>query len=127
MFVKFLNNKSITQCTLLPEEENVEDWVVCADELSGNRLIIDGDEIRIMNEEELDSERQELAFNSNCKKLRYERNKLLSESDKLVLPDLWESYTEEKRTAVTVYRQALRDVPLQEGFPEDVIWPELSI
>ena len=26
--------------------------------------------------------------------------------------------------AVAVYRQALRDVPEQEGFPFDVIWPE---
>ena len=28
------------------------------------------------------------------------------------------------KAAWAVYRQALRDVPQQEGFPENVIWPE---
>jgi hypothetical protein len=26
-----------------------------------------------------------------------------------------------------VYRQALRDVPQQEGFPDNVVWPELPV
>ena len=31
----------------------------------------------------------------------------------------------ESREAVRTYRQALRDLPNQEGFPEDILWPEL--
>ena len=30
------------------------------------------------------------------------------------------------RTAWAAYRQALRDVPAQAGFPWDVVWPEMS-
>ncbi len=45
-----------------------------------------------------------------------ERNILLSESDVYALAD---RITDEWRT----YRQALRDVPLQAGFPDNITWP----
>jgi DMSO/TMAO reductase YedYZ molybdopterin-dependent catalytic subunit len=28
--------------------------------------------------------------------------------------------------AMTTYRQALRDIPNQDGFPFDVVWPTIS-
>ena len=31
----------------------------------------------------------------------------------------------ETREAFRVYRQALRDVPAQGGFPQTIVWPEL--
>ena len=49
---------------------------------------------------------------------RSERNRLLSETDHYGLSDVTMS------DAMTAYRQALRDVPQQEGFPQEVIWPE---
>ena len=52
-------------------------------------------------------------------KARKERNKLLAETDWTQLADvpqatkdLWDDY-----------RQALRDVPQQEGFPRNIVWP----
>jgi hypothetical protein len=50
---------------------------------------------------------------------RAERNRLLAESDWTQLPDVPEA----ARLAWAAYRQALRDVPEQEGFPENVVWP----
>jgi len=47
---------------------------------------------------------------------RTERDNLLSESDIYALAD---RITDEWRT----YRQALRDVPSQAGFPDNIIWP----
>ena len=44
-------------------------------------------------------------------KLRRVRNGLLKDSDKYVLPDIWEAYSAEQKTAVANYRQALRDWP----------------
>ena len=32
--------------------------------------------------------------------------------------------SEEDLAAVKAYRTALRDVPQQEGFPREVVWPE---
>mgnify|MGYP003111410267 FL=1 len=44
-------------------------------------------------------------------KMRRVRNALLRDSDKYVLPDLWEQYTEEEKEEVVRYRQELRDWP----------------
>jgi hypothetical protein len=52
-----------------------------------------------------------------------QRNFLLVDSDKYVLPDRWLMYTEAKQFEWATYRQALRDIPEQEGFPYDVIFP----
>ena len=49
--------------------------------------------------------------------VRRERNQLLRESDWVSGSDV--TMSEDWRT----YRQALRDIPSQEGFPNDVTWP----
>ena len=50
-------------------------------------------------------------------KVREERNALLAETD-------WWAVSDRTMTqAETDYRQALRDVPQQEGFPTDITWP----
>lgn len=54
---------------------------------------------------------------------RAERNKLLEESDWTQVLDA--PIDAETREAYRVYRQALRDIPEQEGFPGTITWPEL--
>lgn len=56
---------------------------------------------------------------------RNQRNMKLRHSDSLVAVDRWEMYTEEEKNKIRTYRQALRDVTSQEGFPLTVIWPTL--
>jgi hypothetical protein len=56
--------------------------------------------------------------------VRAERNRLLAESDWTQLPDARAAMGEAKAAEWDAYRQALRDVPEQEGFPENVVWPE---
>lgn len=53
--------------------------------------------------------------------VRAQRNSLLDLSDWTQLPDA--PLTAEKKQAWAEYRQALRDVPEQAGFPENVAWP----
>ena len=49
--------------------------------------------------------------------MRKERNALLAETD-------WWTVSDRTMTqAETDYRQALRDVPAQAGFPENITWP----
>lgn len=55
--------------------------------------------------------------------VRAVRDQLLKESDWTQTLDA--PLREEEKEAWRVYRQALRDVPAQEGFPENVIWPEV--
>ncbi len=54
--------------------------------------------------------------------IRADRNKLLSDTDYLVSPDY--PISDDDREAVKAYRQALRDITKQDGFPIDIVWPE---
>lgn len=52
---------------------------------------------------------------------REKRNALIAETDFMAMPDY--PLDEEKKAAVLAYRQALRDVPEQAGFPRQIDWP----
>lgn len=54
---------------------------------------------------------------------RIERNILLLRSDWAVLSDA--PLSDAKKAAYLVYRQALRDVPEQSGFPDNITWPTI--
>jgi hypothetical protein len=55
--------------------------------------------------------------------VRAERSKLLAETDWRVLRALEDGHGLDFDLAV--YRQALRDVPEQPGFPYNIVWPGL--
>lgn len=55
--------------------------------------------------------------------VRSKRDRLIADTDYLLCADY--PISAEDLEAVKAYRQALRDVPQQEGFPYDVVWPEL--
>jgi len=55
----------------------------------------------------------------NTKMSRNKRNMLLTLSDKTMLSD----YPHANKLEWVTYRQALRDVPTQTGFPSNIIWP----
>ena len=54
---------------------------------------------------------------------RAQRDKLLTDTDWTQVLDA--PIDEDTKAAYRAYRQALRDIPQQEGFPETIIWPEL--
>ena len=54
-------------------------------------------------------------------RMRMKRDRLLQESDWTQLND-----APVDREAWAQYRQALRDLPQQEGFPGEVVWPEVG-
>ena len=56
-----------------------------------------------------------------AKQVRATRDALLAETDYLVMPDY--PISAEELDAVKTYRQALRDLPLQERFPTAVEYP----
>ena len=51
--------------------------------------------------------------------IRQQRDRLLKECDWTQVAD-----APVDQAAWATYRQALRDIPQQEGFPENVVWPE---
>lgn len=52
---------------------------------------------------------------------RSQRDALIAATDYLMATDY--PLTDEKRQELTVYRQALRDIPEQPGFPTEIVWP----
>ena len=54
-----------------------------------------------------------------AKSIRTQRNQLLAESDWTQLAD-----APVDKTVWSVYRQSLRDISSQKGFPWDVVWPK---
>ena len=54
--------------------------------------------------------------------VRSKRDNLLNESDRYMLPDY--PISDNGKQLWVDYRQALRDIPNQPGFPQEVNWPE---
>jgi hypothetical protein len=55
--------------------------------------------------------------------IRDKRDNLIGETDYYLMPDY--PSNPQNLEELKVYRQALRDVPKQEGFPRDVHWPDV--
>lgn len=90
-------------------------------------LIQINDEVREMNDEEFaefeaaQAEREAQAVVIKAAEVRAERNQKLKDSDWTQLADA--TLSPETIEAWAAYRQALRDVPSQAGFPMEVVWP----
>lgn len=59
---------------------------------------------------------------NKAEEVRSNRDQLLLETDFYMMLDY--PISEEDRNIFKIYRQALRDITQQEGFPENVTWPE---
>ena len=57
--------------------------------------------------------------------VRLERNKLLSDTDHLIQSDY--PISDEKKQEIKAYRQALRDIPQQDGFPDNIVSPDKPV
>ena len=53
---------------------------------------------------------------------RQKRDRLIATTDYLVTPDY--PISADRLAKVKIYRQALRDIPEQSGFPRNITWPE---
>lgn len=74
--------------------------------------------IRELSQSEVE-ERVDLNYaEKRAKEARYERNKRLLSCDWTQVPD-----APVDQAAWAVYRQQLRDITEQEGFPTSVVWP----
>lgn len=68
------------------------------------------------------SNKAEYLAQEMAQEARAQREVLLNEADTLVYKAM-DSNDDALRMALSVYRQQLRDVPQQAGFPQDICWP----
>ena len=83
-------------------------------ELKSSRLV-DGQIVTGIGEEVIDNTLTDEAIIILA---REQRDLLLQQSDWTQVPD-----APVNATSWATYRQALRDVPLQSGFPDNIVWP----
>jgi hypothetical protein len=71
---------------------------------------------------EKEAEKAEQADEIAAAEVREKRDKLIAETDYLLMPDY--PISDKNLESIKAYRQALRDLPQQEEFPLDVMWPK---
>lgn len=111
--------------------EDMTDWYEVSEELfvatERKRFRLDSGVVRAETEEEFDAYMQALKLSSEANKVRQDRNFLLEESDKYLLADRWSQFSSTQQQKITAYRQLLRDITQQPGFPLEVTWPTLDL
>jgi len=90
--------------------------------LETDREIVLGYDGKLYFADEAPIKPEELIQQELSTQARAQRDSLLAATDYLVMPDY--PLSDERRDAVIAYRQALRDVPGQAGFPENITWPD---
>lgn len=117
----YLSNEELKKHGWLPW--NLVEITVEADEVYGPSSIVISDSAVVETQTKRKKTSDELAQENAQKasEVRAERDRRIAETDWIVIknlelnqnvPGVWE-----------VYRQALRDVPSQAGFPDNVTWP----
>ena len=74
--------------------------------------------------ERTEEEKNQIILPTAIVKAKKLRSQLLSDTDWVELPSASRRLTPEKLQAYETYRQALRDVPQQSGFPHNIVWPD---
>lgn len=87
---------------------------VAVNDESGNKIATTVEEIPQPTEEEKRKKKEA--------EVRAQRDSLIAKTDYLLAPDYPISAKDLEK--VKAYRQALRDVPSQECFPDNVVWPD---
>lgn len=68
-----------------------------------------------------------MSYQPSEDEIKHRRNVYLERSDIYVLPDRWETYTAEQKSEWSTFRQALRDIPSQAGYPTVIDWPQSPV
>jgi hypothetical protein len=106
------NEKVVNMVLAPPEWAMAQGWIECSNEVGIGWRYEAGK--FLPPERNLDLESQQA---------RFIRNAMLQESDTLMLSDRWAAMSPERQAAWAAYRQALRDLPAQSGFPVEINWP----
>ena len=78
-----------------------------------------------LNIAEFPENEEDHEYSNKKSEIIHRRNLLLSESDYLMMVDY--PISDEKKQEIKAYRQALRDIPQQDGFPYNIVFPEKPV
>lgn len=84
--------------------------------------------LQILSDQEADEwcqNEMRLRFNIASTKVREERDRIFATTVDRLNPLRWAELTQLQREEWSAYRQSLKDVTSQPGFPFEVVWPEV--
>ncbi len=90
----------------------------------GRHVVVVSREVVPLTGDEIAAE-MEARSTAEATAVRMQRDALIATTDYLLMPDY--PIDDKRLTDVRAYRQALRDVPLQTGFPQAIDWPTSPI
>ena len=94
-------------------------WSDSKDKIYAN-LVIHDDQYETPSEASLEEVLVQAQVNFDWQEVRTERDRRLTESDHILMPD----YPVLDKSDWETYRQALRDIPQQYATPDVVVWPD---
>jgi hypothetical protein len=126
-YVTFENTGHPIVTSRMPPEDMTGVYEVEDSFFNGVPFILENEVVRFLTPEEIQADQDALILKFKADEVRAKRDELLKSADVLSQADRWAGYSAKVKTAITDYKQALRDISLQEGFPVDVIFPEVPV
>lgn len=119
-YEKINDDKSITNYTTVTKVAKALGW-------QDNHVLITDTEVSEVNgwtylKGYAPKKTEEQKLDELADKIRSKRNSLLAETDYLLMPDY--PISKEYLEKVKEYRQQLRDITKQDGFPKDAVFPD---
>lgn len=68
-----------------------------------------------------------MTYQPTPEEIRHRRDRYLQISDIYVMSDRWDLYSSDQKSSWSTYRQELRDIPNQPGWPTVLTWPQPPI
>jgi hypothetical protein len=126
IYVKFDDKNISTEMRLDPPPSGEEGFVsVSDDSLFGKRLVKLKNKVREFTDKEYAEEAEALSKKQKAIVVDNMIRSLLNASQHLALPDYYDGLPASEQKRIKTYRDALRAVKDQPGYPEKVTFPEL--
>jgi len=129
MFAKFDETGRLIQAqNVLPDDETKQEFYEIPVSFQDyNKLRLIKNKIVELTDTELEEFQQQFAKIRLTRTVDRKTEQLKLELKELTSPELWDTYSEDKKKSISEYRLALDNVAKQKDYPNDVVFPVLSI
>jgi hypothetical protein len=132
MFAKFDKIGRLTQVqNILPDDDSDQNkqgfYEIPASFKDHSKIKLVNDKIVELTDEELKEFRQEWEKIELSRTAERKLDQLKTQLKELTSPELWDTYSEDKKKSISEYRLALDNVAKQKDYPNDIVFPVLSI
>jgi hypothetical protein len=129
MFARFDETGSLIQAqNVLPDDETKQEFFeIPSSFLDYNKLKLVKGKIVELADAELKEFQKELNKIRLTRAAERKLDQLKLELKELTSPELWDAYSEDKKKSISEYRLALDNVAKQKDYPNEIVFPVLSV